>query len=109
MTLHNLPTKRKLFENRIIDPITGCWLWTGNCNQYGYGKIWIKGKYYLVHRISWQEFVGPIKELILHQQSCPNKHCFNYEHLYDGNHYTNQQDRKIVGSYENNITPRLRQ
>lgn len=105
MTIEGLSIKQRLNEHRTIDSITGCWLWTAHCNRFGHGTINIKGRKQLVHRVSWQEYIGPIKDLICHKQECPNPNCFNPEHLYDGNHYTNQQDRKVVGTYVNNRPP----
>ena len=108
MTRHGLSIRDKLFEHRQIDHITKCWLWTLSCNKSGHGFIHIGLKKELVHRVAWREFVGPIKELICHKRECPNPNCFNPEHLYDGNYYTNAQDRKVVGTYKNNITPYIR-
>lgn len=108
MTIEGLSIKRRLFEHRQIDETTGCWLWTAYCDKSRHGTIRIKGKKYLVHRVSWKEFVGPIKDSICHKIECPNPNCFNPDHLYDGNHYTNAQDRKLVGTYENNKPPRSR-
>lgn len=87
-----LTLKQKLFAHRRIDSITGCWLWTGYLNRGGYGQITHENKVQRIHRLAYEEFVGPIEYLILHKKECPNKHCFNPEHLYDGNHSDNMQD-----------------
>lgn len=88
----NLSIKERLFLFRRIDEITGCWLWIGSLEWNGYGILSIKNKSYRVHKISYEEFVGPVINLVLHKIICPNKHCFNPEHLYDGDIVDNAQD-----------------
>lgn len=83
-------TKNRLLENRIIDPVTNCWLWTG-AKSLGYGQLLVEGKIQRVHRLSYEIFVGPLTQLALHR--CSNKHCFNPDHLYDGSYSDNLGDR----------------
>lgn len=87
--------KEILFENRKIDSITGCWLWTGSA-QRGYGQVHINGKNFRVHRLSYEEFIGPLTQLCLHKTTCPNKRCFNPEHLYEGDDFQNMQDMATI-------------
>lgn len=84
--------KERLLLNRRIDNKTGCWLWTGTLSRAGYGCVGFGGKTYQVHRVSYEEFIGPIKNLVLHKIICPNRRCFNPEHLYDGTYYENVMD-----------------
>ncbi|MBC7324493.1 MAG: HNH endonuclease [Moorella sp. (in: Bacteria)] len=47
-----------------VDPETGCWLWTGSCNegQSGYGQVSYEGEAQLVHRVVFRLLVGDIPE-----------------------------------------------
>lgn len=93
--------RSKLLEFRQIDPNTGCWLWTRATSPKGYGVIAIDGKTFRVHRIAYELFIGPITKHILHKLNCPNKNCFNPEHLYEGDNADNQWDTKILGHKSN--------
>lgn len=97
MSTKAIPVKERLFNKRKIDEITGCWLWP-TIGHDGYGAITINGKAYRVHRISYEIFIGPLKKLCLHKPNCPNKNCFNPDHLYDGNHSKNAADALKTGA-----------
>lgn len=71
-----------------FDDKTGCWLYHGSRTVRGYGIY--KGQ--LVHGLSYIQFVGESKNLVLHKQSCPNKNCWNWQHLYDGTYSENLMD-----------------
>lgn len=90
-----------LTNKRAIDSTTGCWLFTGGQDKDGYGKIKFNGKTYSAHRLAWRNWVGEPINQILHKPICPNKHCFNPEHLYDGTHSDNMRDRREAGDYIN--------
>lgn len=97
----NIELRKKLYSNRVIDPITGCWLWTGKLDKDGYGLISVtrpngkQGSYH-VHRIAFEEFVGEVKNYILHIIECPNRHCFVLNHLYNGTAQDNANDVTIL-------------
>lgn len=94
-----MTTKERLFANRQIYEPTGCWLWTGALNEKGYGIISINGKSEGVHRVSYKEFIGEIKNQVLHKIPCFFKHCFFPDHLYDGTAQNNVNDSMIVGTH----------
>lgn len=84
-------------NNIIIDPDTKCWLWIKGKNKGGYGKLKLRGKPYLVHRLSLYVFTenfdiddDNIKSL--HVTWCPNTSCINPEHLYSGTQADNVHD-----------------
>ncbi len=40
------------YRNKItIDPVRGCWLWSGEIAGNGYGRAWFLNRRYAVHRL----------------------------------------------------------
>lgn len=94
------PMSEKL-EKYKINPITGCWMWTGSVDKDGYGRmrgsvdgvIWSER----APRASYTHYVGPIPEgkMVLHD--CNTPACINPKHLYIGTQIENGNDKKIRG------------
>ena len=82
---------------RNVKKTDGCWLWTGNVNKDGYGKIESQGKTVLVHRLSYAMHVEdiPSEVLVLHHCDVPN--CVRPVHLFAGTQDDNIQDSVIKG------------
>lgn len=77
--LHQLPEKA---AKRVqVCPATGCWLWTGEINRNGYGRVWIEGKRLMAHRVTYELFHGPIEDGLVVDHLCKNRACCNPEHL----------------------------
>jgi len=98
--------KFKLFNKRLIDPITKCWLWTGARGKKGKGIVLFDGQIRNVARVSAHIFLGlGINDIInqaLHKKFCSNtKLCFNPEHLYIGTHNDNMRDCRELGDNKN--------
>ena len=51
-----------------------CWLWTAHTIPNGYGRIRNKGPQRLVHRVSYELFVGPIPEGLQIDHLCRVRH-----------------------------------
>lgn len=67
-----------------IDEETGCWVWRpGQWNSgNGYGKVRYEGKPWMVHRLVWTYFNGPIPEgMVLDHVVCRRRACCNPDHL----------------------------
>ena len=64
------------------DP-NACWLWTGNLNGDGYGRLWVDGRMVSAHVFAYATFVGPIPEGLeidhVRAKGCRHRHCVNYE------------------------------
>lgn len=75
----------------------GCWLWTANVNDSGYGMISANGKYERVHRISYRVFNGEIPKGLLVRHLCHTRLCCNPDHLEVGTDHDNWMDMVVDG------------
>jgi hypothetical protein len=62
---------------------TGCWVWRGPINQYGYGFMPIQSQFGSIgaHRLVWEILVGQIPSGLSIDHLCLNKLCVNPAHL----------------------------
>lgn len=61
---------------------TPCWIWAGSkTTGYGYGRVVIRGQYYLAHRAMYTQEVGPIARGLTLDHLCEIKACVNPAHL----------------------------
>ena len=63
-----------------INSETECWEWNG-CLVDGYGRARIQGITVLLHRWSYEKYIGPIPEGHEVHHTCRNRRCFNPAHL----------------------------
>lgn len=87
---------KRLLERTTFDDITGCLLYNGGKNTNGHCQIRVNGIFKLIHRISASIYLGfDIEDKLFqinHKPECPNKNCWNYNHLYIGTQSDNIQD-----------------
>lgn len=72
------------FHERVMcEPMSGCWLWIGDCTVRGYGRFRAKpgDKQMLAHRLSYELFVGKIPEGLVIDHKCKTLCCVNPDHL----------------------------
>jgi hypothetical protein len=71
----------------------GCWEWISATGTHGYGRLSIKRKDALAHRVSWEISFGPIPsgKFILH--ACDNRKCVKPSHLFLGDRTSNMADK----------------
>lgn len=84
--------------NRNIQPVTesGCWIWMGKLNSYGYGrmvKAGGRGKETGAHRVAYEMFIGPIDNGLVVCHRCDMPCCVNPNHLFLGTQSDNIKDR----------------
>ena len=102
-----------LQDHTSIDPVSGCWLWTGSTsgNRWkeglGYGNLSNKGKNYRAHRASWEIHRGPIPKGMNVLHTCDVPRCCNPDHLYIGTMSDNARDMFSRGRSVNQTRPEL--
>jgi len=81
-----------LDEKWIPEPNTGCWLWLGSLQKFGYGRIRVDGVEYAAHRFMWERARGsmPTEKCLLHK--CDTPCCVNPDHMFIGTNYDNSRD-----------------
>jgi predicted XRE-type DNA-binding protein len=88
-------TKQYLMTRVAIIEETACWEWTGCLHRTGYGELRREGKRILAHRLSYFLWNGEWPEICRHR--CDNRKCCNPDHLEDGTHADNVNDRDSRG------------
>jgi hypothetical protein len=73
----------RLSEKSQLDPVTGCWIYTGYWDEHGNARIRVGERPYTVHRaaawVYWDNFELDSEELIVH--SCETPACWYPKHL----------------------------
>lgn len=75
-------TYSRLLNKCLKDEESGCLIWQGSLNEYGYGKMVNEsGKLRSVHRIAWELYHGPIAAKLSVSHTCGNLACIEPDHL----------------------------
>lgn len=67
--------------DRCIVGDSGCWLWQGFLNQYGYGRAKWRGRNWLVHRLVYELMERPIPAGLTIDHLCRVRNCLNPGHM----------------------------
>jgi len=79
----------------IPEPNSGCWLWDGPIDRFGYGRFRLGKRKIRTHRLSYELHNGPIPpdRYVLH--SCDIPCCTNPDHLRLGSLIDNVADKVL--------------
>ena len=78
-----LPALAERLDDKIEpEPMSGCWLWMGECNSKGYP--WIRrgrSRKIMAHRLIYEQMRGPIPVGLTLDHLCRVRCCMNPSHL----------------------------
>ena len=75
---------QKTIKERLADGIDirgDCWVWNKSKTPAGYGRIGVDRKIKYAHRVSYEEYVGPIPKELKLDHLCRVRSCINPDHL----------------------------
>ena len=78
--------RKRIWDSVMTIPHCGCWIWMGEDNNFGYGRLkvgYANGSIRAIqaHRIAYEVFKGPIPEGLEIDHLCCVKFCCNPDHL----------------------------
>jgi hypothetical protein len=76
-----VPVEIRLQAKSILDPMSGCLLWTGCLNASGYGTIGIEGKSKLAHVVAFRTSGGTIPDGYQIDHLCRTRACIDPAHM----------------------------
>lgn len=80
-----MPAARPVAErfDLYVERTESCWLWTGQLDAKGYGRISAGSprRKVLAHRVAYELFIGPIPDGLPLDHLCRIRRCVNPRHL----------------------------
>ena len=104
--LYKKPFKEKIEENIQRIPESGCWIWMGYLNKWGYGRLRRNGNKILAHRAAYEEYKQLIPNGLLACHTCDTPSCVNPDHIFIGTHADNMRDAANKGRKRRNTRQR---
>lgn len=100
-----IPAARALVEKYALpEPNSGCYLWSGRIDRYGYGMLSLDGRRHLAHRMAWLVTYDEWPDsLVCHR--CDMPCCVNPQHLFLGSNYDNSWDSIRKGRKWSKLRP----
>ncbi len=94
MARPRIPLSQKIQDNSVRVPESGCWIWIGSLNKYGYGRLTFGAKTNIgAHRASYELRHGKIPDGLFALHRCDIKCCVNPDHIFIGTQQENMSDK----------------
>lgn len=98
-------SKIKFWSLTKTGPVNECWIYSGDINEHGYGRVHVIDKKMYAHRFSYMihhDLTRDEMEGFVLRHTCDNPPCVNPNHLIPGTRGDNNRDsvernRKPVG------------
>jgi HNH endonuclease len=103
-----VPDRKRLRDHLLANSYqteTGCRIWSGYCEDYGYGRFYWEGVRDLAHRHAYRAYHGEIPDGLDVLHECDTPACIEEEHLYAGTHQRNMQDKVERGRHRGGARP----
>jgi hypothetical protein len=101
------PVIERLLDKVIPIPFSGCWIFMGATNDFGYGIVGTGGRGSpndRAHRITYKHFKGEIPDGMFVCHTCDVPSCCNPDHLFLGTNQDNVND--MISKRRNSKPPR---
>jgi hypothetical protein len=101
------PAIERVLDKVVRIPFSGCWIFTGASNEFGYGIVGTGGRGMptdRTHRITYKHFHGEIPNGMFVCHECDVPSCCNPNHLFLGTNQDNVDD--MVKKGRNSKPPR---
>lgn len=76
---------------------SGCWIFQGCKDKWGYAHFAVKHKRHQAHRFAWMLANGPVANGLHVLHRCDNPPCVNPAHLFLGTNEENMLDKRLKG------------
>lgn len=83
----------RIGDRCIPEPNSGCLLWLGPLNSWGYGRVRVGSSLVYIHRLAWEVAHGPVPDGLCVLHHCDVPSCVNTDHLFLGTHADNGADK----------------
>ena len=101
------PVIDRVLEKVVRVPFSGCWIFTGATNDFGYGIVGTGQRGQpndRAHRITYKHYRGDIPKGMFVCHTCDVPSCCNPDHLFLGTNQDNVNDMMKKG--RNSVPPR---
>jgi HNH endonuclease len=88
-----------VFSASIPEPNSGCWLWMGNVDRKGYGRLGFrKNRNALAHRVTYKFLYGIVPAGLELDHLCRVPLCYNPAHLEPVTHQVNMRRSPLLAT-----------